>query len=367
MSVKLNVALWGYGIFTIVLVAAVTILSSLVLIMNRLSGEIDSLVKENNLAIPVMHNELQEYVLTLRDSKSGVAGIENRLVNSASVLVMKQHIQKFAENNRQLYTDIQYLHRVWRPFRSIILHDPAINSAYTTDSSTDYTGINLYAIGCQKYHQASYFFSMPPNFPLGYKSPYSIATKSLTDAAGQNFSWPPPSKTIPWMCDKDSARSALEITLPLLRVGTVNKKDIEKPPTPEPDVQEGFIKISVYQDIRAIALILHNEVTTFANTVSGFILPILYAALGASASIFRRLRKKSTTSTSENTYENFPRGGQFVTASIIGTVIGLFGNLFHIGVEFSPLAIAFVAGYASDAFFELIDRIVKTMISGGST
>ncbi|WP_157660660.1 hypothetical protein [Burkholderia ubonensis] len=365
-STKLKAALGWYGVVTSALVLAVAILSSLILIMNRLSGEIDTLVKENNLAALEMHNELQEYVLTIRDSKSGVAGTENRLVNSASVLRMKEHLQKFAVNNRQLYTDIKYLYRVWHPFSAIIPSDSA--ATYTDESdthaTTDYTELNLYAHSCKNYQNSSYAFFTPPEFMLGYITPDSASKKPSSDITGENFFWILPPMTIPWMCDKDSVRGALEVTLPLLRVGSVNKMDILELPIPEFDVQEGFSKMAVYQDIRAIALILRNEVATFANTVSGFMLPILYALLGASARIFRELRRKSPNSTSGDASENIPGAGQFVTASIIGSVIGLFTNLLHGGVEFPPLAIAFIAGYASDAFFDFIDRIVKTVIPG---
>ncbi|WP_157654845.1 hypothetical protein [Burkholderia ubonensis] len=365
-SRKLKAALGWYGVVTSALVLAVAILSSLILIMNRLSGEIDTLVKENNLAALEMHNELQEYVLTIRDSKSGVAGTENRLVNSASVLRMKEHLQKFAVNNRQLYTDIKYLYRVWHPFSVIIPSDSAATYADENDThaTTDYTDLNLYAHGCKNHHDLSYALLTPPEFMLGYITPAPASKQSSSDVIGENFFWISYPRTISWMCDKDSVRGALEVTLPLLRVGSVNDIDILGPPIPEFDVQEGFSKMAVYQDIRAIALILRNEVATFANTVSGFMLPILYALLGASARIFRELRRKSPNSTSGDASGNIPGAGQFVTASIIGSVIGLFTNLLHGGVEFPPLAIAFIAGYASDAFFDFIDRIVKTVIPG---
>jgi hypothetical protein len=44
---------------------------------------------------------------------------------------------------------------------------------------------------------------------------------------------------------------------------------------------------------------------------------------------------------------------------IVGISIGLFTEILQGGKEFSPLAIAFVAGYASDKFFAFIDRIVS--------
>jgi hypothetical protein len=46
---------------------------------------------------------------------------------------------------------------------------------------------------------------------------------------------------------------------------------------------------------------------------------------------------------------------------IVGISIGLFSELLQGGKEFSPLAIAFVAGYASDKFFAFIDRIVSAI------
>jgi hypothetical protein len=52
---------------------------------------------------------------------------------------------------------------------------------------------------------------------------------------------------------------------------------------------------------------------------------------------------------------------RFLIAAIGGAVVGLFGN-FTItqGASISPLAIAFLVGYAVDVFFSFLDGMVQT-------
>ena len=53
---------------------------------------------------------------------------------------------------------------------------------------------------------------------------------------------------------------------------------------------------------------------------------------------------------------------RFVIAAIAGGVVGLFNNFgTSQAAALSPLAIAFVAGYAVDVFFSLIDGAVNSV------
>jgi hypothetical protein len=45
----------------------------------------------------------------------------------------------------------------------------------------------------------------------------------------------------------------------------------------------------------------------------------------------------------------------------VGIAIGLLSDLIEGGKSLSPLAIAFVAGYASNKFFHFIDRLVDSL------
>jgi hypothetical protein len=164
------------------------------------------------------------------------------------------------------------------------------------------------------------------------------------------------------MCDPDDRRRALEVKLPLLRVGSSDADDRQNP-SPEIDVQEGFSKMAVYQDIRGISLALSSEVSTFTGALSGFLLPILYAFLGACASILRELKVSVAAKTYHANNAKTAQAAQFITASIVAIAIGLFSSLFEDEIHLSPLAIAFIGGYASDAFFNFIDRVVGTLFA----
>jgi xanthine/uracil permease len=50
---------------------------------------------------------------------------------------------------------------------------------------------------------------------------------------------------------------------------------------------------------------------------------------------------------------------RLIIALIAGTVVGLFNN-FTQGVSVSPLAIAFLVGYAVEVFFSFLDAFVHT-------
>jgi hypothetical protein len=49
-----------------------------------------------------------------------------------------------------------------------------------------------------------------------------------------------------------------------------------------------------------------------------------------------------------------------MTAAIAGAVVGLFN--FGQGISVSPLAIAFLVGYAVDVFFTFLERLIQSLI-----
>jgi hypothetical protein len=136
---------------------------------------------------------------------------------------------------------------------------------------------------------------------------------------------------------------------------------------PEDGLEEGFGKIAVYQVIRAMAMHERDFTVSLAGTITAFLLPVGYAMLGACASILRQLSSDTTRSIFHPEHSTVANRAHMTCAVIVGITIGLFSNFLEGGKTASPLAIAFIAGYASDKFFEFIDRLVSTMFPSRST
>jgi len=88
----------------------------------------------------------------------------------------------------------------------------------------------------------------------------------------------------------------------------------------------------------------------------------MYALLGALAYLLRSYQDQVRTRTFTGSDTHVAR---FVIAAIGGGVVGLFKN-FTTGDEasISPLAIAFLVGYAADVFFSFLDSFVQTFNRG---
>jgi hypothetical protein len=91
--------------------------------------------------------------------------------------------------------------------------------------------------------------------------------------------------------------------------------------------------------------------------LSNYILPILYAMLGAVAYGLRNLSDHVATRT-VFTYSLVRARARFRLAVLAGVVVGLF-NDFTKGIALSPLAVAFLVGYAVEIFFSFVDAIVE--------
>ena len=124
---------------------------------------------------------------------------------------------------------------------------------------------------------------------------------------------------------------------------------------------EVLCKIGTYQSIRDFArnVSLNNEMVFGA--ISSFILPVLYALLGAIAFGLR----SSADAIRRHVYEPFyGDSARLIMAGIAGAVLGLF-NGFTLGSSFSPLAIAFLVGYAVEVFFAFLDTTIKAFRAPG--
>jgi hypothetical protein len=121
-------------------------------------------------------------------------------------------------------------------------------------------------------------------------------------------------------------------------------------------------RISVYQEVRYFAQSVRELISTVYGAIAAGVLPVMYALLGACAYLLRMYQEqvKSRTFTGSDTH-----AARFVIAAIGGGVVGLFKN-FTVGdgASISPLAIAFLVGYAVDVFFAFLDSFVQAFNRG---
>jgi len=120
--------------------------------------------------------------------------------------------------------------------------------------------------------------------------------------------------------------------------------------------REVISKLPVFQSIRSFAKDVQERTALFYGAMSNFLLPPLYAILGACAYLLRSFAEqvKARTFTPSRT-----DSARFIIAAIGGGAVGLFNN-FTMGESFPPLAIAFLVGYATDIFFSFLDRIQQS-------
>ncbi|WP_263358720.1 hypothetical protein [Acidicapsa ligni] len=111
-----------------------------------------------------------------------------------------------------------------------------------------------------------------------------------------------------------------------------------------------------YQDVRFFAQNIMNDTATFYGALNSCILPILYALLGTCAYLLRTFEDQMGNRTFTPSAANSAR---FVIAAIGGTVIGLFGG-FTAHANASPLALAFLVGYAVEVFFAFLESLIRS-------
>jgi len=130
-------------------------------------------------------------------------------------------------------------------------------------------------------------------------------------------------------------------------------------PSDLPNLSQALIaRISVYQEVRHFAQSIRELISTIYGAIAVGILPVLYALLGACAYLLRMYQEqiKNRTFTGDDAHV-----ARFLIAAIGGGVVGLFKN-FAVGdgASISPLAIAFLVGYAADVFFSFLDSFVQS-------
>lgn len=144
--------------------------------------------------------------------------------------------------------------------------------------------------------------------------------------------------------------------------------DIELPPDlnskNEAQIDQQITDMTqTYQKVRAYAKNILDATSIWFGAVSTAILPILYAILGAFASVLRAFTQQLEKRTFNYSYASPAR---FIIAAIGGGVIGLFNFTIGEGLTVSPLALAFVVGYSTDVFFSFLEGSVPNAAKGGA-
>lgn len=147
------------------------------------------------------------------------------------------------------------------------------------------------------------------------------------------------------------------------------KDDLELPPDLTNLSGVATKRIAVYQGIRYFAQTVQGTVTVIYGAFGTCVLPVLYALLGSAAYLLREFEQQLRTRTLTQTDAHV---AHFVVAGISGAVVGLFCNFsssptggivpFNFGQSSlaSPLATAFLVGYAVDVFFSFLEGIIQS-------
>ncbi|WP_368622174.1 hypothetical protein [Paraburkholderia sp. BR13444] len=338
----------NYSISAAALTLFVLVLSCLLFAIRQISDDIQDGIQKNDPIALMMHNQLQAYAAALTKANEHPSGdVLAQMQNSPEAVAIKDTLQKFATNNRQLYSDIERT----KTISGLFFWMPNSIGKRIFELFGKQWGVNWgivpsqYAKDCDKAEIAD------------------VPDEGFTFSNGVKYGfrliWPDPPPAADWECTTDSIRHALEIDLPLFDIGIAPDKKNRM--IPDDTVKQGFQKIAIYQQIRATANYARDNILTFVGMTTGFILPILYAWLGATAAILRKLRDDTAACLFHPEYSKVANRSHVTTAVIVGISIGLFSELVYGGREMSPLAIAFVAGYASDRFFQFVDRLVQAL------
>jgi len=147
------------------------------------------------------------------------------------------------------------------------------------------------------------------------------------------------------------------------------KDDLELPPDLTNLAGVATKRIAVYQGIRYFAQTVQGTVTVIYGAFGTCVLPVLYALLGSAAYLLREFEQQLRTRTLTQTDAHV---AHFVVAGISGAVVGLFSNFssgstggiipFNFGQSSlaSPLATAFLVGYAVDVFFSFLEGVIQS-------
>lgn len=160
--------------------------------------------------------------------------------------------------------------------------------------------------------------------------------------------------TLPWM-----RLSTEDVTFNSTNPNGMNHVNVPPElPTVSQIVAEAFYQIKAYQYIRDYALGLYKINTLIYSSLATYFLPTVYALLGAFLYGFRfysRLIRRCEFLPSA------AHSARYFIAAIAGLVLGLFGSLLPKSLMLPPLAVAFLVGYAVEAFFSRLDGLIRKL------
>ena len=121
---------------------------------------------------------------------------------------------------------------------------------------------------------------------------------------------------------------------------------------------------ATFQNVRSFAQDILDLVSVCYGAITACLLPILYALLGTCAYLLRNFDEELRALTFvPSSKTNWAR---FLIAGIGGAVVGLFNFVFTQGASISPLAIAFLVGYAVDVFFSFLEGLLQAFTKSKS-
>ena len=121
-------------------------------------------------------------------------------------------------------------------------------------------------------------------------------------------------------------------------------------------------RTQVYQHVRSFAQSVLDSVSLFYGAFASCVLPVLYALFGTCAFLLRNFEQEMISRTFTPSPANSAR---FLIAAIGGSVVGLFNFTLTQGASVSPLAIAFLVGYAVDVFFTFLEGLLQAFTKKG--
>jgi len=116
-------------------------------------------------------------------------------------------------------------------------------------------------------------------------------------------------------------------------------------------------QVQQYQQVRAYSRDVLDWNFIFSGALTLYVLPVLYAILGALAYALRSISQRFAARTYMPTYADHAR---LPIAVVGGLVVGLFTD-FTKGIPLSPLAIGFLVGYGVEIFFSFLDAILDSI------
>ncbi len=124
-------------------------------------------------------------------------------------------------------------------------------------------------------------------------------------------------------------------------------------------VCQGMYQIELYQAIRDYAQDKSAFYTEVLSAVTAYVLPVLYAQLGAWLRALRASSRQAVAAEGSSADPPLDWTVRLLMAAIIGIAISVLGSILPKDALLSPLAVAFVCGYSIEAFTARLDRYIE--------